>query len=76
MQRVANGYAETLTELFRHYLNCPESLPNTYVEQLGKEPLHQLVCDYIAGMTDIYLLRRHAEVFGGRDVAEFRETPA
>ena len=75
MQRVANGYAETLTELFRHYLDRPESLPNTYVEQLGKEPLHQLVCDYIAGMTDIYLLRRHAEVFGGRNVAEFRETP-
>ena len=76
MQRIARGYAETLTELFRYYLESPESLPSSYVEQLGAEPLQQLVCDYIAGMTDIYLLRRHEEIFGGRDRAEFRETPA
>ncbi len=76
MQRIARGYAETLTELFRYYLDSPESLPSSYLEQLGKEPLHQLVCDYIAGMTDIFLLRRHAEIFGGRDRAEYRETPA
>lgn len=76
MQRVANGYAETLTELFRYYLDRPETLPSSCVEQLGKEPLHQLVCDYIAGMTDIFLLRRHAEIFGGRDLAKVRETPA
>ena len=76
MQRIAHGYAETLTELFRYYLDRPEALPNSYVERLGREPLHYLVCDYIAGMTDKFLLERHHEVFGGTDRAEFHKTPA
>lgn len=76
MQRVAHGYANTLAELFRYYIDRPESLPSTYVEQLGKEPLHQLVCDYIAGMTDVFLLRRHAELIGEQNREEFRETAA
>ena len=76
MQRIAHGYAETLTELFRYYLDRPEALPNSYVERLGREPLHDLVCDYIAGMTDKFLLERHHEVFGGTDRAKFHKTSA
>ena len=76
MRRVANGYANTLAELFRYYVDRPESLPSSYVEQLGKEPLHQLVCDYIAGMTDVFLLRRHAELIGEHNREEARETAA
>ena len=74
MQRIAGGYADTLSEQFRYYLDHPESLPSRYVERLGEEPLHQLVCDYIAGMTDIYLLRRHEEIFGARNREALRET--
>ena len=60
-----HGYSDQLRQLFRHYLNHPEALPSSYVEQLPSEPLHQLVCDYIAGMTDEYLIKLHCEHLGG-----------
>ena len=59
------GYSSQLKELFLHYLKHPEALPSSYVEQLASEPLHQLVCDYIAGMTDEYLIKCHHEHLGG-----------
>ncbi len=55
--------AGKLGELFRLYLASPEKLPAAYRERADQEPLHRVVCDYIAGMTDNYLLRLHgAEV--------------
>ncbi|MBI3698399.1 MAG: dNTP triphosphohydrolase [Acidobacteria bacterium] len=53
--------AEKLVELFRFYLANPEKLPPGYRERAEQEPLHRVVCDYIAGMTDNYLLRLHGE---------------
>ena len=76
MQRISRGYANKLAALFRFYIKNPESLPEKYVEQLGAEPLPQLVCDYIAGMTDIYLLRCHDKCLGGRPSEEFQDAPA
>ena len=55
---------EALTELFDHYLRHPEAMPTQYVEQAQREPLHRVVCDYVAGMTDHYLLRQHAVTLG------------
>ncbi|MGE5486373.1 MAG: dGTP triphosphohydrolase [bacterium] len=43
--------------LFAWYLDSPERLPETYREQAGRVPVHRLICDYIAGMTDGYLRR-------------------
>jgi dGTPase len=51
-------------DLFGRYLSRPEDMPRVHRERAAREPLHRLVCDYIAGMTDKYLLRRHAELFG------------
>ncbi|MCY4187653.1 MAG: dNTP triphosphohydrolase [Bryobacterales bacterium] len=59
------GFSSQLTELFQHYLEHPEALPSSYVEQLASEPLHQLVCDYIAGMTDEFLIKCHHAHLGG-----------
>jgi len=42
--------------LFGYYLDRPRRLPPFYVAQSRQEPLHRVVCDYIAGMTDNYLL--------------------
>ena len=53
-----------LDELFQFYLDHPEKMPESYGEQAKDEPLYRVVCDYIAGMTDQYLLRQHAS-FGG-----------
>ncbi len=65
MQRGSPRYGEKLGELFRHYIKQPETLPESYEENRGSEPLPRLVCDYIAGMTDAYLLQRHKEFIGG-----------
>jgi len=45
-------------ELFDFYMNDPERLPKGYAEQARESPRHRVVCDYIAGMTDHYLLRQ------------------
>jgi len=53
-----------LEELFIYYLDSPGSLPASHEESVGSEPRHVVVCDYIAGMTDQFLLRKHQEHFG------------
>ena len=51
-----------LTELFRFFMERPAQLPPAYGRQAQDVPLHQVVCDYLAGMTDKFLLRRHQEL--------------
>lgn len=53
-----------LEQLFRYYLAHPESMPEYYFELAAREPRHRVVCDYIAGMTDHFLLRQHRELIG------------
>ena len=55
---------EALEQLFHHYMRHPEAMPGQYSEQAEREPLHRVVCDYIAGMTDHYLLRQHQTLVG------------
>jgi dGTPase len=55
---------QRVSELFDYFIRQPESLPPTYRERTGAEPLHRVVCDYIAGMTDKFLLRRHGSLVG------------
>lgn len=56
---------QCLHELFAHYLNSPGAMPASYEEMARTSPRHLIVCDYIAGMTDQFLLRQHHERFGG-----------
>ena len=53
-----------LEELFSYYLDKLGSMPASYEEFAKTEPRHGIVCDYIAGMTDQFLLRQHNEHFG------------
>lgn len=53
-----------LEELFGFYLQQPGSMPETHEEMAREVPRHVVVCDYIAGMTDQFLLRQHQEHFG------------
>jgi dGTPase len=53
-----------LEELFIYYLGHNGSMPAPYEELAQTESRHVIVCDYIAGMTDQFLLRRHHEDFG------------
>ncbi len=57
-----------MERLFQLYLDHPDKMPRGYAEQaqqsVGGVPLHRVVCDYIAGMTDPYVLRLAQEQFG------------
>jgi dGTPase len=58
--------AGMIPRLFRYYMEDPTRLPVAYAEQLEEVPAHRLVCDYLAGMTDGYLIRIHEQLFGGQ----------
>jgi dGTPase len=53
-----------LEELFGFYLDSPGSMPESHEEFALADPRHVVVCDYIAGMTDQFLLRQHRQHFG------------
>ena len=60
---------EALGQLFEFYIDHPEAMPKTYAEQAQRGPRHRVVCDYIAGMTDHFLLRQHQFLLGGNAVS-------
>jgi dGTPase len=47
-----------LDALFSFFLDHPERMPKHYADLAQSEPRHRIVCDYIAGMTDHFLLRQ------------------
>lgn len=55
---------QKMGELFEFFLQHPDQISPGYRERLHADPLHRVVCDYIAGMTDGYFLRRHRELVG------------
>jgi dGTPase len=63
---------EALGQLFEFYLDHPEAMPKSYSEQAQHAPKHRVVCDYIAGMTDHFLLRRHQYLLGASSASVAR----
>jgi dGTPase len=57
-------FVAALEALFRFFLEHPDRMPPQYTEAAAREPRHRVVCDYIAGMTDHFLLRQVHEVLG------------
>jgi dGTPase len=53
-----------LDALFRFFLDDPKRMPKQYAELAETQPRHRVVCDYIAGMTDHFLLRQCYELLG------------
>ena len=53
-----------IRELFDFWIGKPSLLPASYREKARHEPLARVVCDYIAGMTDNYLLEQHRKLLG------------
>lgn len=64
-----NRSVRALEELFNYYLYAPGSMPAAHEELVQSEPRHVAVCDYIAGMTDQFLLRRHRDHFRNSSAA-------
>jgi len=55
---------EMLRCVFEAYLLNPEQLGESAVRRIEAEGLHRTVCDYVAGMTDRYLIEEHARLAG------------
>jgi dGTPase len=55
---------EALGQLFEFYMDHPEAMPKSYADLAQQGPRQSVVCDYIAGMTDHYLLRQHQDLLG------------
>jgi dGTPase len=53
---------EGIAALFGFYLARPEELPLWQRERLEEFPLHRVICDYIAGMTDGFFRRTAARL--------------
>ena len=53
---------EVVTELFGFWTAYPDELPEGYMEEIAADGLPRVVADYIAGMTDAYILLQYAQV--------------
>ena len=53
---------EMLKKVFETYLADPERLGEAATKRMETEGLHRTVCDYIAGMTDRYLIDEYGRI--------------
>ena len=53
-----------LEELFGYFLKHPGEIGEGAQRRVKKSGLHRAVCDYLAGMTDRYVLLEHQRIFG------------
>lgn len=51
-----------LDALFRFFVDQPGRMPRHYADLVQTTPVHRVVCDYIAGMTDHFLLRQCSDL--------------
>ncbi|MDD3360122.1 MAG: deoxyguanosinetriphosphate triphosphohydrolase [Hespellia sp.] len=54
-----------IQQLYEYYIQNPDLMPNQYLLAIHSEtnPKEQVVCDYIAGMTDNYAVKKFEEYF-------------
>ena len=55
-----------MEELFRYFLDHPQQLGSQSRQRLRKIGKHRAICDYLAGMTDRYLVLEHQRLVGGK----------
>jgi dGTPase len=61
--RMGDKAARVLRDLFGSLVREPRQLPPRFQEQIEREGVHRVVCDYIAGMTDRFALQEHRKLF-------------
>ncbi len=54
-----------VSDLFSFWMKNSATLPNYYQEKAEEESLPRIICDYIAGMTDHFILEQHAKYCAG-----------
>jgi dGTPase len=55
-----------ISGLFAFWMDHPESLPHHYQDKAKAESRSRVICDYIAGMTDPFILEQYENYLGGR----------
>jgi dGTPase len=63
MIRMADKARRIIARLFEVYLENSDQLPPSFRQQLKDENKMQLICDYIAGMTDRFALQEYKKLF-------------
>jgi dGTPase len=58
--KVNERACEMLRAVFEAYIRAPDLLGEGATKRIESEGLHRTVCDYIAGMTDRYLMEEYA----------------
>ena len=53
---------EVVTALFDYWMDQPGELPQGYFDEVAEEGLARVVADYIAGMTDSFILLQYAAI--------------
>ena len=57
-----NKAEEVVTALFDFWMANPDELPEGYVNEVAFDGLPRVIADYIAGMTDTYILLQYAQI--------------
>jgi dGTPase len=63
MIRMADKARRIVTQLFEVYLSNSDQLPPSFSSKIKEENKMQLVCDYVAGMTDRFALQEFKKLF-------------
>jgi dGTPase len=62
LEREHDKAEEVVTALFEYWINDPEELPVGHFESVEIQGLARVVADYIAGMTDSFILLQYAQI--------------
>ena len=57
---------QLLRDMFHYYIAHPKEIGELARKRIRKDGMYRAVCDYIAGMTDRYLMQEHKRLFGGK----------
>jgi dGTPase len=63
-----------VTELFTFWMQDPSALPQNYQDKAGQESLPRTICDYIAGMTDHFIIEQYEKYCSGKTSLPQRNT--
>lgn len=64
MAKTEEAKAERLMQrLFRHFMEQPERIPAEYLPVMEQEGAERAVLDYLAGMTDTYVVTLYKEIY-------------
>jgi dGTPase len=66
---------EMLKAVFESYVADSTQLGDAATKRIEHEGLHRTICDYVAGMTDRYLIEEYARISGDRAVFEKMREP-